>query len=157
MKQPGSRVSFANALVRRALPQTGMTLVELLVALGVGALVLVVVAALFLFGLRSFGALANYTDMDAQGRLSLDLMTKEIREATAVTGFQKGGAVRWLQLTNSQEANTVKYTWNSNSGVILCEKTGQAARTMLKGCDDWTFSFYQRTPNSNGTWAFYVT
>src|SRR5256885_10873198 len=45
-----------------------MTLVELMVATGVGSVVLAAVMALSLFSARSFAALGNYVDLDIKSR-----------------------------------------------------------------------------------------
>ena len=137
-----------------------MTFIELLVTVGLGALVLTVVTMLFLFGMRSFGSIGNYSAMDAQSRLALDLMSQEIRQSGQVFGAQTGGAVKWLTVgvTNANgSVTTNRFTWDSSTGDMLWEKNGTAPRTLLTGCDQWSFTFYQRSPDTNGQWHFFPT
>ena len=63
----------------------GMTLVELLMAVGISGLVFAAVAILIFFSGRSYAALANYVDLDNKSRGALDRMSKEIRQVDAVT------------------------------------------------------------------------
>ena len=59
---------------RRRTIVLGFTLVELLVAVGLGTLVVAVIATLTVFGARTFASLVNYTELDQKGRNSLDVM-----------------------------------------------------------------------------------
>ena len=60
--------------------RVGFTLVEFLVAMGIGGLVLAGLAGLMFYTGRSFAALANYVDLDAYSRNALDTMSREIRQ-----------------------------------------------------------------------------
>jgi hypothetical protein len=129
----------------------GMTLVELLVAAGVSLLVLSAILSLYLFGLRSFGSMANYTSMDSQSRQSMDLMLREMRQASQVLGCQNTGTTQWLTLvsTNPAPAITNTFTWDSVAGTISWDKTGLGSRTVLTGCSRWSYNFFSRVPGSN--------
>src|SRR6266536_2226915 len=63
-----------------------MTLVEIMVATGVGSIVLVAVMSLSLLSARSFAALTNYVDLDIKSRTALATMAADIRQAEALTG-----------------------------------------------------------------------
>src|SRR5260221_4275798 len=78
----------------------GFTLVEILIALGLGSLVITTVVLLYLFGLRSFTAIGNYTEMDVQSRMAMDTMLKEMRQASGVVAYNTNLPTRWLLLTN---------------------------------------------------------
>ena len=81
-----------------------MTLVEMLVAVGLGSMLVATAGSLWLFGSRSFVAMGNYASLDTKSRNALDLMSRDIRQATRVTGFQNSGSTRWLQVSNAAEA-----------------------------------------------------
>ncbi len=140
---------------RRASSAHGMTLIELVVAAGLGSMVLSVAGMLFLFGLRSFAGLGNYAVLSGQSRMSLDLMSRGMREATQVLNANPNLPIKSLTLTNALRGTAVTYTWDSTTGLMTCDTTGQATRTYLTGCDNWDFSFYQRAPTNN--WVFYPT
>src|SRR5204862_4548972 len=64
--------------------RAGMTLVELLMAIGISGMVFAAVSILVFFSGRSYAALANYVDLDNRSRSALDRMSKEIRQVDAV-------------------------------------------------------------------------
>lgn len=134
---------------------SGMTLVEVMVAMGLGVMVLAFVAVLFVSSLSNFAGLGNYAALTGQSRYSLDSMSREIRECTQLLGLQTNGTIRWLLLTNAYQGSTIRYTWDVATGTVTCEKPGQPAQVCLTGCDDWRFSCYQRTPGAS--WRFTPT
>ena len=131
---------------------SGMTLVEILIVVGLGTIVLTMASLLYMFGLRSFGAMANYADMDAKSRQSVDLMLREIRQANKVVGSQTSGATKSLSVANTMfsPAVTNTFTWYSSTSRLVWSKTGQSPRILLEGCDNWSFTFYLRVPNASG-------
>lgn len=135
----------------------GMSLVELLVASGLGLLVLSVVLVLFFFGLRSFAALGNYASLASQSHLAFDRMSRQIQESSEVIDAQTNLPVKWLTLSNAtaDPPEVIKYTWDSTTGVLTCDRTGQPTQTNLTGCEAWEFTFFQATPSNH--WAFYPT
>jgi Tfp pilus assembly protein PilW len=126
-----------------------MTLVEMVVAIGVGAIVVTAVVLLYLFGLRSFGAIGNYAELDIQSRMAMDKMLREMRQACGVTGWSTNTSPQWLQFTNSNDNTTFTCYYDTTAGVVYSTKSGQATVTNLTGCFDWSFRLYQRTPNTN--------
>jgi Tfp pilus assembly protein PilW len=141
----------------RAPSDRGFTLTEVLVAAGLSSMVLAVVTVLSLFCLRSFAGMGNYATLSGQSRLGLDWMSREIREARQVVEVNTNLPVRWLTLSNNVEGVplVVKINWDSTTGVLSCDKTGQPTRTILTGCDEWDFHLFLRAP-TNG-WYFYPT
>lgn len=133
-----------------------MTLLEMLFAIGIGSLVLAVVLVLVLFAARSFIALGNYAALDQQSRLGADVITREIREATAVVAWQKTATARSLTLTNALEGYGVRYTWDASSrNLVVRRSDAPADRVLLAGCDLWDFQLWQRTPQPGPTNAFF--
>ena len=133
----------------------GMTLAEILIATGLGSILLTVLMMLFMSSLRSFAGLGNYASLTGQSRKSLDLMLRELRQATQIVGYQTNGATIWLKVANTNApAVTNTFTWNTNASVLTWDKTGFPTRTNLTGCDNWSFAFYQRYPSTN--WTFYA-
>src|SRR5437016_14639474 len=93
----------------------GMTLVEMLVAIGIGGIIFVAIGMMIFFSGRSYAALANYVDLDNKSRQALDLMSKEIRQVNGVitngTATLSGGIVVTNQLVLSgTETNGTPYT-----------------------------------------------
>ncbi len=132
-----------------------MTLVEMMVAVALGTLILAVASSLYLFGSRSFVSMGNYTDLDAKSRNALDLMSRDIRQATAVLGFNNTGTTKWLTVTNALSGTGITYTWDATPRTLVCRKTGQPDTVYLTECDRWDFQLYQRAPQTNGTYVFF--
>jgi hypothetical protein len=128
----------------------------LLVAVGVSSLLLGVVAILMLYSLRSFTAIGNYVDLDSKSRNALDVMLREIRQATALTAFQDTGGAKSLTLTNADAGVQVHYVWDAGTGRLSVEKTGQPTQLLLSECERWEFKLCQRSPQPNATNAFFL-
>lgn len=126
--------------------RAGFTMIELLVATGVAAMVLLAVVALMLFGTRSSLAIVNYSDLDSKSRYALDVLGREIRQATAVTAVQSNASSSYVTFTNAIQGATVTVTYNPNARTVTMAKTGQANLTALTGCDRFDVNLYQRTP-----------
>jgi hypothetical protein len=124
---------------------------EMLIAVGGASILMAMVMGLYIFGVRSFSAIGNYTSMDANSRRALDLMLREIRESSMVVGYKTNGTARWLKLafTNSPAATNI-FVWDSTTNAFTWTKTGETTHTLLTGCTNWNFSLYGRAPNSSG-------
>src|SRR5437660_12607983 len=65
----------------------GMTLFEIMFALGIGGLVMAGVCSLYFYSYRSFAAQLNYVDLDQYSQRALDKMSQQIRQVQAMTDF----------------------------------------------------------------------
>ena len=136
----------------RHVRERGMTVLELIVASGVGAIVLTILWLLTVFAFRSFAALGNYAELDGTSRRALDLMGYEIRQATHVVGIQNSGNLRWLTVANTNAMVTNTYTWDAGTAVMTWDRWEggtHLSRTNLTGCDMWTIDMYTRAPKTN--------
>ena len=136
--------------------RSGLTLIQMLVGTALGTLIMTAVILVWVFSARSFVALGNYTDLDSKSRYAIDCMLRDIRNATQIVAFQNNGTTNFLQVTNTQAANTgATYTWDSTTRNLVCQKDGEGARTYLTECDLWDVQLYQRTPHPSGSYVFY--
>jgi prepilin-type N-terminal cleavage/methylation domain-containing protein len=127
---------------RRA-PCAGFTLVELMVASALALVIATAIAMLAFFSSRSFLAMANYTNLNQRSQFALDKMSKEIRQARALTAYS----------TNSltfQDANgsPLQFTYNPSVRKLVRVAGGQTT-TYLTECDALQFRIYQHTMQSN--------
>ena len=139
----------------RSARTAGSTLPELMVGLAVGSLVLAMAASLWLFGSRSFAAMGNYTDLDNKSRSALDLMSRDIRQATAVTAFNSTMSDKSLTITNALLGTGTTYSWKASTQALVSQKPGQPDQVLLTGCDKWEFDLFQRAPQKGGTYVFF--
>ncbi len=126
-----------------------------MVAVAVGSMVLTSAVVLFIYGIFSFAGMGNYAILTGQSRKSLDLMSRELREATQVLSVQQTGDIKSLTVTNSYSAACTTYAWDSTTGLLTRAQNNGPEEIFLSGCDQWDFTMYQRTP-ANG-WSFYPT
>lgn len=138
----------SNISTRAALRRRGMTLTELLVGMGIGSIILTVVALFTVFGARSFVSLGNYSALDQQSRLGIDQMTRELRQATALV--KTNASPKGLVFTNATKGITVNYYLTSSTKELWAKYSNEAnPRRLLTGCDSWDFELWQRTPTTN--------
>lgn len=128
----------------------GFTLTELMVASGIGGMVMAAVGYMIFFSGRSFAALANYVELDNYSRKALDRMTKEIRQANALTSWTTN------QLVFSDfDGVPLTYTYSPSDHTLVRTKTNETV-TLLVGVDTLSFSIFQRNP-VGGTYDQYPT
>ena len=140
-----------NASAGRPCRCRGMTLVELMVALGASVLLLAAVAKGWAFTARSFAAIGNYADMDNASRNALDLMSRDIRGAQSVTFYR----TNQITLRNPPPDNSVfSYVYDPNTATLV-RSTSAGDQVLLRECDYVTFSVSQRNVTNN--FQFYST
>jgi hypothetical protein len=132
-----------------------MTLVEMMVGIALGSMMLAMASSLWLFGSRSFVAMGNYQDLDTKSRRALDLMSRDLRGATQVTDFRSSATVKSLTVTNALSRTAVTYVWDARPRTLVCQKTDAPEQVYLTECDRWDFQFYQRAPQTNGSYNFF--
>ena len=129
---------------------SGLTLVELLIALALSSLVLIAAGNLTIYAARSFVALGNYNDLDEASQNALDTMSKEIRQTTGLVLTGTNGVSQNLLLTNF-DGTTTTYKWDSTSRNLVRKKAGHGDITVLPQCDSLIFNISQRCPSNNFT------
>jgi len=133
---------------------SGTTLIELMVAVAIGAIVMASVMALSLHSSRSFVAMGNYVDLDQHSRNAVDQMVKEIRQASALVSIGTN-MPKWLTFSNAA-GYTVTYAWYSNSTFSgLVQVKNGTVTLLLPGCEKWDFKACKRVPIPNTTNEFY--
>lgn len=116
----------------------GMALPEMMVAVGVGSLILMVLAQVFMTSAFSFAAMGNYVSMGSRSRLALDQMTREIRQAQDLIEFSP---TRLKFALEGQTNAFLVYEWDAQSRQLTEAKTGDPqARVLLTECDQLAFA-----------------
>jgi len=127
---------------RRA-PCAAFTLVELMVASALALIVATAIAMLAFFSSRSFLVMANYTNMNECSQMALDKMSKDIRQARALTAYSTNSLT--FQDANG---NALQFTYNPSVRKLVRLAGGQTT-TYLTECDALQFRIYQHTMKSN--------
>jgi len=121
------------------------TLVEVMVAMGLGVFVLAVLATLTMFTVRSFVAMGNYNDLERASTRALDTMSREIRQVADVKSFSASEIV--MQTLNG---TSLVYRYDPTAETLTQIKAGQS-QVLLTQCDYLSFNLSQRNPSNNFT------
>ena len=139
----------------------GFTLAEMLIAVAVFSITGVAVMSFFMFGIRTFASMYNYSALDAQNRNAMDTMSREIRGAQQVVSYTTNPAS--LTLINDA-TNVVVYTLHDAPDNSLTRDAGGGTTgfprehsVLLQNCDLLQFQLYQRNPLTNNFDAFPTT
>jgi Tfp pilus assembly protein PilW len=126
--------------------QAGLSLVEMAVSLGVASIALVVIGLLSLHGLRSFAVMGSFADVDEKGRLAVDRISRDLRQATGVLRYQSNADRKTLVLTNALAATAVTYVWDADTRTLTSEERGELPSVCLSDCESWSAAFFQDLP-----------
>jgi len=121
-----------------------LTLVETLVAVGVSSIAFAALAAFSFYSGRSFAAIGNYVDLDNTSRKAVDMMTKEIRQAKSLTGYQTNALT-----FNDFDDKQLQYIYDPARQTLTRVKD-TIPTVLLTGCDSLEFHTYTRAPMPNG-------
>ena len=135
-------------LCRHARSSRGMTLVEMLVGVGVGALVLASIMMILVTSNRTFVAMGNYVSMEQKSRSALDQMTRDIRKSKNLVSFSTNQLV-----FNYAGTTNLTYAYNSTTRQLTQWKTGGTTNILLSECDSLSFSMFSNLPQPGGTWT----
>jgi Tfp pilus assembly protein PilW len=130
---------------------SGVTLMELLVAILVMSLVTVVLLILTMSTGRSLVEMVNYVDLDHYNRVAMDMMTRDLRQVQYLKTFNTN-----VLTFVDKDGGSLEYAYSPVTRTLTRTKSGQN-RVLLDNCDQLQFSIYQRTPMSNKFEFFPVT
>jgi len=129
----------------RLTPTSAFTLMEVIIALGLATMVGLTVATTTMFASRTFEATSNYGYLSRDSRQTLDLMTRDIRQAKVLTSYTTNALV-FTDLTNG----TFSYQWDPNAATLTRVYSGQT-KVLLTHCAYLGFRVSQRNPSNNFT------
>jgi len=131
--------------VARPTPTSAFTLMEMIIALGLATILGLAVAMATIFASRTFEATGIYADISRASRQTLDLMTRDIRQAKVLTSYATNALV-FTDLTNG----TFSYQWDPNAATLTRVYNGQT-QVLLTHCSSLGFRVSQRNPSNNFT------
>lgn len=124
----------------------GMTLVELMVAATAGLVVLGAFVAITLNVNTMMKSVGNYGDLDEYSRNTLDMLSRDVRNASAVSSLS---TTNDLILTNMFSGTTViTYLWDG-SNVVTRTYGGGRPQIMLTNCNYLDFDYFIQVPTNN--------
>jgi type II secretory pathway component PulJ len=128
----------------RSRGSAGFTLVETLVAAGIGTICLAAFVSIFFFGTRSFRSLFNYEALHSDNRVAADVLTRDIRQALRVTSYTTNS----LTLQDA-DGLSLSYTYSPSARTFTRTK-GTDSRVLLTECDRLSFRMGERNPIAGG-------
>jgi len=128
--------------------RAAFTLVEIMVAAGLGVVVCAGILSFWFYTSRSLTAMANYTDMDRQNQIALDTLTSQIRQVNQLTNyFTTNGVITSLTF---QDYDNASLTFDYSPATRKLTRTkGGVSTTLLSDCQSLAFTIYQRNVQSN--------
>ena len=130
----------------RRRPRGGWTLVELLVAVTAGLIILAAFVVTSLSIRTTMVQVGNYSDLDKASRMTLDNLSRDIRNAAAISSASTPTSLR---LTNNfSGTNLITYAWDGSNNVTRT-LNGGTPQVLLTSCDNLSFSYFIRIPTNN--------
>ena len=128
----------------------GIGLVEAMIAIGITALLILVLTNVSMLSGRMFASFFNYVDLDDANRIAMDTMTRDVRECNRVTSCSATQLV-----IEDSDGFSVTYAFNAGAATLTRTKAG-VVRTLLKGCDTLNFNLGTHNPK-DGNFEVYET
>ena len=85
LRQPWFGGAMINRQFKGKQRQTGLTLIELMVSLVIGLLLAIIASSTYLYSKQAYNAVSENSQMEENGRLALNLLTRNIQSAGYVT------------------------------------------------------------------------
>lgn len=122
--------------------QGGFSFVEFMVSMGIGSMVLLIVAGLMFYTGRSVAAIANYVELDAASRNALDRMSKQIRQTHGLIEATESKLV-----FQDSDGTKLAFIYDPISRELRSYRNDVADRKpLLTECDSLKFLIFQRNP-----------
>ena len=128
----------------------GFTLMEILIVMGLAGIVLAIIIATFNYSGTSFAAMGNYSDLDRKSRAALDLLSREIRNSSALIAYSTNNP-KSLTFTNVTTQKKIVISYDPTARALSLAKTGQTTQTLLTSCDQWDYSLFGKYPVISAT------
>ena len=122
------------------------TLVETMVATALFCVAGLALATIFLFSVRSFAAMSNYSELDQENRHAMDLLTRELRQARQITGYVTNANGNSISLLNG-DGQQVSYSFDARNHELVRTVAGDPT-VLLTNCSLLNFSLFQRNPSN---------
>ena len=142
-----------NSIFHQKARRCGFTLVEIFVAACLSIVIVGGLMTTFVFVVRSFRAIQNYSSLNAASRHTLDVLSRDVRSAARVAY----ATTNTLSLTNYDNVSGYMYQWDPTVGTFTRYYTNTsgtvATNVLLTGCDTLGFLYYIQVPGANLTFT----
>jgi len=118
---------FFRKKFRQNMAESGLTLIELIVAIGIFGLVIIMVFGIFSLAIVSQRRIIALRNVEDNARFALESMAREIR-----TGKNFGGSVNSLSFTNAKGESVI---YRLNGGIVEKSSDGGANYSAVTGSE----------------------
>jgi len=126
--------------------KSGFTLMELMLAIGIGGIILAGAATSLNLWARSSVSIGNYAEMSGSCRRALDIFASDVRMADDVT-VSSSGVFTFTAYDASNNKVTVNYTFDNVADQVVRTYDG-AITVLLNNVDRFNLSYFDLTRNS---------
>ena len=126
----------------------GWTLLEMMVAVGVFALVSMALMGTYIFSVKSMASMYNYSVLDQSNRQAMDQLTREIRQATKVLAYSTNSIKIQTANDDGSTGPNVTYSFSPSTKQMLRTSPG-TSKVLLNDCSLLSFQLFTRCPITN--------
>lgn len=125
----------------------GFTLVELLVALTLLALVMISLIGTYITFAKHSASLGNYVEMSSDSRYALERISRDVHGANSITNATTSSVS--LTMPSDLDSVTVEYSYDSDAKTVtrsLTDTLGTTtSRVLLEDVESFNLDYYNRT------------
>ena len=120
----------------RARAAAAFTLVELIVAMTLSSIVMAGVISTYLYIARVGYRTSDYSEMEAQSRLGLEVFARDVRSANGIV-WNSSTRIAMTIPTSTADTVTYEYELNSDAGTFTrtCTSAGTPTQTLISGIE----------------------
>jgi prepilin-type N-terminal cleavage/methylation domain-containing protein len=126
----------------------GWTLVEMMVAVGLFALVSMALMSTYIFGVKSMASMYSYALLDANNRNAMDQLTREIRQSKNVLAYTTNSITILTASDDGSDGLRVTYSFSPSTKKLLRTPEGGSSKLLLDNCSLLQFQLYTRCPSN---------
>ncbi len=133
-------------MVSKTTSTSGFTLPEMLVATWLATTVMMLVGTIMVQVGYSLQAIQNYSGFEQISRFALDTLTRDIRQANAVSQCNSSSLVL------NSPSGTISYTYSSSAQTLTRTGTNNTQAVLLNNCIQFQFNMFQRCPTGGAVY-----
>jgi hypothetical protein len=124
------------------------TLPEMIMAVGLFSLSGLALMGLYLYCIRGFAAMYNYSFLDQYNRQAMDQLTREIRQAKQVVACSSNSITILTAMSSGNPGPQVTYRFSPLSKTLVRDSTDGTTKVLLNNCNLLNFRLYTRCPSN---------
>lgn len=127
----------------------GWTLVEMMIAVGVSALVGMAMMSTYIFSVKSMASMVSYAALDAKNRQAMDTLTREVRQAFRVEAYTANSITVLTANDDGSTGPRVRYSFEPTSKTMVRQNLSDGTVTLLlDNCNLLRFDLFTRCPSN---------